>query len=206
MLAYLPLANAQAKKYIGKITKDEAESAAYLGLAIAMRSWNPDKGALPSWIRLYTKMTLIREVNRQTLIKIPQELAPKKRIVKQLIQEGKDMEYIKKSTKLTKQQIDNLTNSPSVQVWLDDENNLVEPVSKTESSSTLERLLSVLSTEELMVICTKFNLDYYGHIYTLAELKDKLKMTDYEIKFFEMNALKKLKMYNDEGVFTYTSD
>jgi DNA-directed RNA polymerase sigma subunit (sigma70/sigma32) len=206
LIAHMPLANAQARKYIGKITQDEAESTAYLGLTIAMKSWNPEKGALASWIRLYTKMVLIREVNRQTLIKIPMDLAPKRKLVQQLIKEKKDMSIIKKETKLTTEQITNLANSPSVVAWLDDENNNIDISTKETGSTTLDGLLGCLTEEQLLVICTKFEIDYYGTLYTLDELKDKFKMTDHEIKLLELEALKKLKMFDDNGVFTYSND
>lgn len=122
-VAYIPLARKEANRYARLISKEEAESAAYLGLAIAIRSWNPNKGALSSWARLYIKNTLMREVNRQSLIKIPQKLAPKQKQVNELKKLNKDIEYISKETKLTKKEVMDLIHSPAVVVWLDDENN-----------------------------------------------------------------------------------
>ena len=65
----------------------------------------------------------MREVNRQSLIKIPQKLAPKQKQVNELKKLNKDIEYISKETKLTKKEVMDLIHSPAVVVWLDDENN-----------------------------------------------------------------------------------
>jgi DNA-directed RNA polymerase specialized sigma subunit len=77
MELYMPLAKNLAKKYIGKLSLEDAQSAAYLGMALALRSWNPGKGELSAWIRLYCKNSLLKELDGQSLIKIPQAIAPK---------------------------------------------------------------------------------------------------------------------------------
>jgi len=46
--AYAPLVVRLSDRYVGKLGRQEALSAAFYGCALALNSWNPDKGALPS--------------------------------------------------------------------------------------------------------------------------------------------------------------
>jgi len=197
MQAYQPLAIREADKYVGKLSRDEAISAANYGMALALRSWDPDKGALPSWIRLYTKMSLIREVDKQALIKLPQALAPKKAMIVHLKNQGQDNETVAKKLNLPIEKLIQIESTPAVSVWLDadeyerDLESQVDTVSETQV--LVADMLSNLTKEEQLVVSARFGIGYDGLCHTYEEVAAITGMSVSDVRINEARGLAKLK-------------
>jgi RNA polymerase sigma factor (sigma-70 family) len=197
MEAYSPLAMREAEKFVGKLDRNDAISAAYYGMALALRSWDPDKGALPSWIRLYTKMALIREVDKQALIKLPQALAPKKAMIVHLKNQGQDNDTVAKKLKLTTEQLEQIESTPAVSVWLDAdeyERDLEPQVNIVSDTQILVAdMLSSLSEDERLVVSARFGIGYDGLCHTYGEVADLTGLSIEQVQINEARGLAKLR-------------
>jgi len=197
MEAYAPLAASMAEKFVGKLGRQEALSAAYYGLALALRSWNPDKGALPSWTRLYCKMTLLRDTDKQSLIKLPQALAPKRAMVVYLKNQGHGNEAIAKRLNIPVEQVAMIEAIPQVAVWIDADDNdrtaddtVVYP---SEASIHVEQLLHTLSEVERLVVSARFGIGFDGLVHSYEEVSDLTGLAVSEVQVVEARSLGKLK-------------
>lgn len=197
MEAYAPLAASMAEKFVGKLGRQEALSAAYYGLALALRSWNPDKGALPSWIRLYCKMTLLRDTDKQTLIKLPQALAPKRAMVVYLKNQGQDNETIAKRLNIPVEQVAEIEAIPQVAVWIDaDETDRTADtveIYPSEDSVHVEQLLHTLTEVERLVISARFGIGFDGLVHSYEEVAELAGVPVSEVQVIEARSLGKLK-------------
>jgi DNA-directed RNA polymerase specialized sigma subunit len=197
MEAYAPLAASMAEKFVGKLGRQEALSAAYYGLALALRSWNPDKGALPSWIRLYCKMTLLRDTDKQSLIKLPQALAPKRAMVVYLKNQGQTNEAIAKRLNIPVEQVSVIEAIPQVAVWIDaDENDRTadgNEVYPSEASLHVEQLMHTLSEIERLVISARFGIGFDGLVHTYEEVAELAGLPESEVQVIEARCLRKLQ-------------
>jgi len=199
MESYAPLAASMAEKFVGKLGRQEALSAAYYGMALALRSWNPDKGALPSWIRLYCKMTLIRDTDKQALIKLPQAIAPKRAMVVYLKNQGMDNKAIAKRLNITVKKVTEIEAIPKVAVWIDaDENDRTADnveVYPSEASMHVEQLLHILDEDERLVITARFGIGFDGLIHTYEEVSDLTGVSVSDVQVLEARSLSKLKVH-----------
>jgi RNA polymerase sigma factor (sigma-70 family) len=197
MEAYQPLAIKEAERFVGKLDRSDAVSAAYYGMALALRSWDPDKGALPSWIRLYTKMILIREVDKQALIKLPQAVAPKKAMIIHLKNQGQDNDTVAKKLKLTTEQLSQIESTPAVSVWLDadeyerDLDPQLDVVSDTQV--LVADMLSGLSEDERLVVSARFGIGYDGLCHTYEEVADLTGLPIEQVQVNEARGLARLR-------------
>lgn len=197
MEAYAPLAASMAEKFVGKLGRQEALSAAYYGLALALQSWNPDKGALPSWIRLYCKMTLLRDTDKQSLIKLPQALAPKRAMVVYLKNQGQTSEAIAKRLNISVEQIAAIEAIPKVAVWIDaDDNDRTADTTEmypSESSLHVEQLMHTLSEIERLVISARFGIGFDGLVHSYEEVAELAGLPESEVQVIEARCLRKLQ-------------
>jgi RNA polymerase sigma factor (sigma-70 family) len=197
MESYQPLAIREAERYVGKLDRADAISAANYGMALALRSWDPDKGALPSWIRLYTKMALIREMDKQALIKLPQALAPKKAMIIHLKNQGQDNNTIAKKLKLTTEKLTQIENTPSVSVWLDanEYERDLDPLSDTTTDTQVlvADMLSGLEEDEKLVVSARFGIGYDGLCHSYEEVAQLTGLSIQAVQVNEARGLAKLK-------------
>jgi len=187
--SYIPLVKNIAEKYVHKLGRDEARSAAYYGLTLAMRSWNPDKGALPSWIRLYCKSSLIREVDKLNIIKLPQEIAPKKAMLNHLRAQGYDDTIIGNKLNLTTAKIQDLDTLPGTTAWFDN----VEADTIEDGSTAVNILLSHLTNKEKQVIELRFGIGHDGFCHNYNEISELTSIPTQTIQQIEARALARLK-------------
>lgn len=199
---YMPLAANLAERYVPKLGRDEARSAAYLGLTLALRSWDPDKGALPSWIRLYCKNALLREVDKQNLIKLPQEVAPKRAMLLHLRAQGLDDECIAQRIKVDESALDELANAPSVSVWLDSK--VVEEdydeEQPNEAAILANTMLSQLPTNERVVMEARFGIGHDGLCHSYDEIAKLTSLDTPTVQAIEARALAMLRALSSQAV------
>jgi RNA polymerase sigma factor (sigma-70 family) len=190
-VAYMPLARNIAKKYVGKLG-DLAESAAYMGLTMAVNSWNPDKGALPSWIRLYCKQCLLREVDRLPKIKMPQEVSAQNALYNYYKNQGIDP---KERLNLTDAEVEMHKNMPKVG-YIEDTYQQVASLTEDNNTSSLvaEELLSLLSPVNQIIVKARFGIGYDGYCHTYEEIAELVDMPTQEVIRREILSLKELKM------------
>jgi RNA polymerase sigma factor (sigma-70 family) len=186
--SYMPLAVNLAEKFVHKLGRDEARSASYYGLALAIRSWNPDKGALPSWIRLYCKNALIREVDKQNIIKLPQEVAPKKAMVNHLRSQGLDDDAITAKLNISDTKLKDLDTLPSTVSWIDSVDTGTD-----DDNVVLTNLLSQLSNTAKEVIELRFGIGNDGLCLNYEEISKLINVPAKTVQLIEAKALAKLK-------------
>lgn len=173
--AFMPLAQHLASKYVAKLGRSEALSAAYFGLTMALQSWDPDKGALPSWIRLYCKNALLRDCDKQALIKLPQSKAPKKAMISHYAGQGLDPIEISDKIGVTIQEVQELQKAPSVKVWLDETEQDVPTDCHSSVSETVlivNNMLSGLPEEQRKVVAARFGIDHNGYVHSYEEIAE----------------------------------
>ena len=167
-VAFIPLAGSVAKKYEGKLGHSLAYSAAMFGLVMAMKSWQPDKGALSSWIKLYCKSALLRELDKQPTIKMPQEFAARHAMFLHHKKQGIDP-----ATKLslTPEQVKEHERVPTV-LYLDDDNaNLARSAEENDSTSLFtDTLLSSLPEEDQALMKARFGIGVNGMCHSYEEI------------------------------------
>jgi RNA polymerase sigma factor (sigma-70 family) len=193
--AYMPLAQHLASKYVAKLGRSEALSAAYFGLTMALRSWDPDKGALPSWIRLYCKNALLRDCDRQSLIRLPQEKAPKKAMIAHYAGQGYDLVEISDKVGMSVQQVTDLKAAPDVKVWLDENDQDVPTDCHTSVSETVvmvNNLLSGLPELQRKVVAARFGIDHGGLVHTYEEIAEMYEIDLDEVRSLEAKGLQQL--------------
>lgn len=193
--AYVPLANKEASKYAVKLGRSEALSAAYFGLTMALRSWDPDRGSLPSWIRLYCKNALLRDCDKQGLIRLPQTIAPKRAMVRHYAGLGNTPEEINVKTGYSLDELEQLMSLPSVDVWLDEDNHDAPVGCQTEKSDTVvhvKMLLAVLPELERKVVAARFGIGFDGLVHSYEEISSMYEVDVDEVRRAEANGLAKL--------------
>ena len=193
--AYMPLAQHLASKYANKLGRSEALSAAYFGLTMALRSWNPDKGALPSWIRLYCKNALLRDCDKQALIRLPQEKAPKKAMIAHYAGQGLDLEAISDKVGMTIREVEELKATPSVKVWLDETDQDVATDCDSSVSDTVlmvNNLLSGLPELQRKVVSARFGIDHNGLVHSYEEIAVMYGLELDEVRSLEAKGLSQL--------------
>lgn len=199
---YMPLAANLAERYVPKLGRDEARSAAYLGLTLALRSWDPDKGALPSWIRLYCKNALLREVDKQNLIRLPQEVAPKRAMLLHLRAQGIDDECIAQRIKIDENSLDELANAPAVSVWLDAQVVETDHDDEQPNDAALlaNTLLSQLPNNERLVMEARFGIGHDGLCHSYDEIAELTNTDTLTVQAIEARALAMLRSFSNQVV------
>lgn len=193
--AYVPLAHKEASRYAVRLGRSEALSAAYFGLTMALKSWDPDKGALPSWIRLYCKNALLRDCDKQGLIKLPQAKAPKRAMVRHYTSIGKSEAEISEQTGYSIDEMQQLMSLPSVEVWLDEGDHDAPTSCQTANSDTVVQvnaLLSGLPELERRVVAARFGIGTDGYVCSYEEISAELGVDVDEVRKAEANGLAKL--------------
>jgi RNA polymerase sigma factor (sigma-70 family) len=193
--AYIPLAQKEASRYAVRLGRYEALSAAYFGLTMALKSWDPDKGALPSWIRLYCKNALLRDCDKQSLIKLPQAKAPKRAMVRHYTSIGKTDAEISEQTGYTISEMQHLMSLPSVEVWLDESDHDAPTSCSTGNSDTVlqvNNLLCGLPELERRVVAARFGIGTEGYVCSYEEISAEIGIDVDEVRKAEANGLAKL--------------
>ena len=184
--AYIPLAKHLAKKYVGRISRDEAESAAMLGLCQAIRSWIPSKGNLASWIRLYVKNQLLKELDyHSNLIKIPQAIAPKYKLVKFYQKQNLTDDDIIKKVNITMDEYKSINNIPFADTY--EYTEYYDIPLKDEDIAIDFSMLSDVEKDILL------SIHGYDHVMSYKELASKYNTSVGKIKFVEAIAMNKVK-------------
>jgi RNA polymerase sigma factor (sigma-70 family) len=191
---YIPLAKNMADKFTYKLGKDDAQSAAYLGMMLGIRSWNPNKGALPSWLRLYIKNALIREVDKKNLIRLPLELAPKKAMIHHLKEQGINETDIATKLKLPVEKLNKIETTPSVSVWLDALPLEEVMTSQDNNIGLINDLLSQLTELERIVIEARFGIGHDGLCHTYEEVANLIDTDTETVQSIEAKAIATLKL------------
>lgn len=190
-VAYMPLARNIAKKYAGKLG-DLAESASYFGLTMAINSWNPDKGALPSWIRLYCKSSLLRELDKKPQMKMTHEFASKNAMFNYYKNQGIDPQT---KMKLTDEEVYQHERVPKVG-YIEDSYEQVSELTNQESEETnlfAENLISSLSPINQLIIKARFGIGYDGYCHSYEEIAELIDTPVNEVIRREILILKELK-------------
>jgi RNA polymerase sigma factor (sigma-70 family) len=167
-VAFIPLAGSVAKKYEGKLGHSLAYSASMFGLVMAMKSWQPDKGALSSWIRLYCKSALLRELDKQPTIKMPQDFAARHAMFLYHKKRGNDPAI---ELNLTPEQVREHERVPTV-LYLDDDNTILarSPEENDDTALFAEALLSSLPEEDQAVMKARFGIGVNGMCHSYEEI------------------------------------
>jgi RNA polymerase sigma factor (sigma-70 family) len=193
IIAYMPLAKHLAKKYIGKLTKDEAESASLLGLCQAIRSWIPSKGNLATWIRLYCKNQLLKEIDYHTnLIKIPQAIAPKYNLIKYYKNQNLSDKEIIEKVNITMEEYQSINDIPTANNIenIEEHDNKYIDIDTYKETINDKYMLSDIESEIL------YHIYGYDKRVSYKELAEMYNTTPGRIKFVEAIALEKIKKVN----------
>jgi RNA polymerase sigma factor (sigma-70 family) len=190
-VAFIPLAGSVAKKYEGKLGHSLAYSAAMFGLVMAMRSWQPDKGALSSWIRLYCKSALLRELDKFPTIKMPQDFAARHAMYLHHKKHGIDPTV---KMNLTPEQVVEHERVPTVMYLEDDNTNLSATTNESDNASLFtEVLLSSLSEEDQIVMKARFGIGLNGMCHSYEEIAEAMGKEAEEVMAQEARCLATLK-------------
>jgi DNA-directed RNA polymerase sigma subunit (sigma70/sigma32) len=195
MEAYAPLAVNSSKRFMGKLGQQEAISASFFGLAQALKTWNPDKGALPSHIRLFCKGALLREVDKMHIIRIPQVKASQRAMVKYWQAQGLSNEEVAEKMDIDITTVEKLSGLPAIAVWLDEHDQPLEDRLMTIPTSIDEadKLLCSLPDDERTVIEARFGINYDGLCHTMDEIADFTGWTIDKVRLLEVSAFERLR-------------
>jgi RNA polymerase sigma factor (sigma-70 family) len=195
MEAYAPLVVRLSDKYAARLGRQEALSAAFYGCALALNSWNPDKGALPSWIRLYCKSALIREVDKQHHIRLPQDTMAKRAKIQQLRGQLIELDDIAKQVGMTPTDVAALEKAPRVVGVIDDlyEVTVADATESAHAEHYAAQLLDTLDALGKFVLSARFGIGYGGVIHSYEELSKLMGLSVNEIVGIEATALGRLR-------------
>jgi RNA polymerase sigma factor (sigma-70 family) len=195
MEAYAPLVVKLSDKYAARLGRQEALSAGFYGCALALNSWNPDKGALPSWIRLYCKSALIREVDKQHHIRLPQDTMAKRAKIQQLRGQLIDTDEIAKQVGMTTTDVAALEKTPRVIGVIDDlhEVTVADATESAHAEHYAAQLLDSLDALGKFVLSARFGIGYGGVIHSYEELSKLMSLSVNEIVAIEATALGRLR-------------
>ena len=182
---YMPLAKHLATKY-KKIEHEYALSAAYLGLCQAVRSWNPEKGPISSWIKLYCKNSLLKENDGNNMIKIPQAIAPKYKLIQYYKNQNYTVNQITKKINITEKQYNDISAIPSAHNFEDIEYHYNVPL--TDEDILID--FTMLNEVEKDIL---LSIHGYDHVMTYKELAAKYNTSAGKIKFIEGIAMAKVR-------------
>lgn len=196
MEAYSPLLVRLSDRYAAKLGRQEALSAAYYGCALALNSWNPDKGQISSWIKLYCKSSLIREVNKQHHIRLPQDTIAKRSKIEQMRGQYASIDDITEETKLDSEQVLAIEATPKVTVWLDAghyEATATDLVESVHAAEHVQSLLGQLDALDKFVLSARFGVGYNGYVHSYEQLSKLLNLSIEELAVTEARALHHLR-------------
>jgi RNA polymerase nonessential primary-like sigma factor len=193
--AYAPLVVRLSDRYVGKLGRQEALSAAFYGCALALNSWNPDKGALPSWIRLYCKSSLIREVDKQQHIRLPQTAMAKRAKIEQLRGQQVSLDDIAHLVGMTPDEVTDLEQTAKVTTLVDETHDrAVDDASEHALAAHLAtQLLDTLDALGKFVLSARFGVGYNGLVHSYEELSSLMGLSVSEVAVIEANALRHLR-------------
>lgn len=194
--AYMPLADSMANKFAGKLGRQEAISAAYLGMAMAMRSYKPDSGAFSSWARLYIKRELLREVDRQHLIRLPLEVAEKRAMIDYMKGNNVAQSDIAAKLKITETRMAAISKTPRANATID--TGLCDAIPSSlgnVSDAVLEvqGLLAMLPSLERYVLEARFGIGFDGLVHSYEEIAEMLSSDITEIRLAELRGITSLR-------------
>jgi RNA polymerase sigma factor (sigma-70 family) len=195
MEAYAPLVVRLSDKYAARLGRQEALSAAFYGCALALNSWNPDKGALPSWIQLYCKSALIREVDKLHHIRLPQDAMAKRAKIQQLRGQLVDTDEIAKQVGMSPTDVTELEKTPRVVGVIDDLYGVTvdDATESAHAEHYATQLLDSLDALGKFVLSARFGIGYGGVIHSYEELAKLMNLSVNEIVAIEANALGRLR-------------
>jgi RNA polymerase sigma factor (sigma-70 family) len=195
MEAYAPLVVRLSDKYAARLGRQEALSAGFYGCALALNSWNPDKGALPSWIRLYCKSALIREVDKLQHIRLPQDTMAKRAKIQQLRGQLIEVNDIAKQVGMTATDVVALEKTPRVVGVIDDlyQVTVDDATESAHSEHYASQLLDSLDALGKFVLSARFGIGYGGVIHSYEELSKLMGLSINEIATVEATALGRLR-------------
>jgi len=202
-----------ARDYRGKGEWEDLIAAGIMGLTNAVLRWNPDKGFLYHWVERWIKTAIIREIDNNRTIKIPERKAKEAGLIR--IEIRKEEERLQRS--LNKKELDELIGDrldirtlPKGELLLDHETitdqgdyiKLTESTTKEEDdpfeivnqkmvAETIQKALSELTEMEQEIIMMRFGFE--GERKTLAEIGSKYNMTGEAMRRIESTALAKLR-------------
>jgi len=193
--AYAPLVVRLSDKYAARLGRQEALSAAFYGCSLALKSWNPDKGALPSWIRLYCKSSLIREVDKQQHIRLPQDAMAKRAKIQQLRGQLIESDEIAIQVGMSTKQVLELEKTPRVVGVIDDLYSVTveDGTESAHADHFAGQLLDKLDSLSKFVLSARFGIGYGGVIHSYEELSKLMNLSINEVMGIEANALGHLR-------------
>jgi len=201
MESYMPLAVSMANKFAGKLGRQEAISAAYLGMAMAMRSYKPDSGAFSSWARLYIKRELLREVDRQHLIRLPLEVAEKRAMIDYLKGNNVAQDVIADKLNITAAKLISISKTPRADTTID--TGLCDAMSNnldavSDAVLEVQGLLAMLPSFERYVLEARFGIGYDGLVHSYEEIADILVADEVSIRQAELRGIISLRQMKDQ--------
>lgn len=199
--AYMPLAVSMANKFVGKLGRQEAISAAYLGMAMAMRSYNPNSGAFSSWAKLYIKRELLREVDRQHLIRLPLEVAEKRAMIDYLKGNNVAQEAIADKLKITAAKVVSISKTPRADATID--TGLCDAIpynldAVSDAVLEVQGLLAMLPSFERYVLEARFGIGYDGLVHSYEEIAEMLAADEVSIRQAELRGIISLRQMKDQ--------
>jgi RNA polymerase primary sigma factor len=202
-----------ARNYKGKSEWEDLISAGIMGLTNAVMRWNPEKGYLYHWVERWIKTAIIREIDNNRTIKIPERKAKEAGLIR--IEIRKQEEKLQRS--LTQKELDKLIGDrldirtlPKAEFLIDqptttdegeqfssiigktsEDDDPFEIVNKKMIIESVQKAISELTEIEQEVISMRFGFN--GDRKTLAEIGTKFKMTGEAMRRIESTALAKLR-------------
>jgi len=201
------------KNFRGKTEWEDIIAAGIMGLTSAVLRWDPDKGYLFHWVERWIKTAIIREIDNNRTIKIPERKAKEAGLIR--IEIRKEEERLQRS--LTQKELDKLIGErldvrtlPKAEFLLDQESindkgesyntihNMTgesddpfEIVNQKMIIENVQNALNELTEMERAIISMRFGFN--GERKTLSEIGNGYKMTGEAMRRIESTALAKLR-------------
>lgn len=201
-----------AKSFSHRVDLEELIGAGNLALTRCVKAWNPTIGPLTPWVIRWVRSAMVRTVDLQRTIRLPEEIAYRAAILANTANELAEVlgrpatvEELAEMLEITADEVKKLlalpeayfsTDMPGVINQVKDLKQPEDPSEIVEKQDTREKLLEAvkeLTDREAQVIIARFSLAEDGEQITLVDLGEQMNMSRENVRKLEASALAKLR-------------
>ena len=201
-----------AKSFSHRVDLEELIGAGNLALTRCVKAWNPKLGPLTPWVIRWVRSSMVRTVDLQRTIRLPEEMAYRAAILANTANElaeglgrAATVEEMAQMMEMTTEEVAKLLSLPEAYFSTDlpgvlnKVKNIKEnedPLTIVEQKDTKDKLLEAvqeLTKREAQVIIARFSLKEDGEQITLVELGQEMSMSRENVRKLEASALAKLR-------------